>query len=190
MLLFGHAGITLGAAALAARAASKRGTDRSEKTSWFAPLARYVDIRLLVIGSLLPDIIDKPVGQYFFRETFFNGRIFAHTLFLLVLITAAGYYLYRRRKQLWLLTLAAGTFTHLVFDEMWQVPGTLFWPLMGFHFAKHDLTDWFPNILKALLSSPYIYISEAIGLAIVIWFAVWVILQKKVGAFIRHGKIY
>lgn len=189
MLIFGHAGITFGAAALAARAVSKRKSDRAEKESWFAPLTRYVDIRLLIIGSLLPDIIDKPIGQYFFRETFYNGRIFAHTLLFLVLIATAGYYLYRSHGRLWLLTLAAGTFMHLALDEMWQVPGTFFWPLMGLEFDRYELANWFANLLMALLSSPYIYISEAIGLAIFIWFGVWVISQKKVRALIRHGKI-
>jgi hypothetical protein len=189
MLLFGHAGITLGAAALVARMASERKTVGEEKSP-FAPLARYVDIRLLMIGSMLPDIIDKPVGQYFFRETFYNGRIFAHTLLFLVLITETGYYLFKRRKQLWMLTMAAGAIMHVALDEMWQVPGTLFWPFLGFHFARYELSGWLANIFKALLSAPYIYTSEAIGLAILIWFGVWVISRKKVGAFIRHGKIY
>jgi inner membrane protein len=190
MLLFGHVGITLGAAALAARSVDGRKSEESQKTSWFAPLSRYVDIRLLIIGSMLPDIIDKPIGIFFFGETFSNGRIFTHTLLFLALITAAGYYLYQRRKQNWLITLAAGDFMHLALDEMWQVPGTFFWPLMGFHFAQYDLSGWAANIIQALLSSPYIYISETIGLAILIWFGVWLILQKKVRAFIRHGKIY
>ena len=189
MLLLGHAGITLGAAALAASAVSHRNTSELQKASFFAPLTRYVDIRLLIIGSLLPDIIDKPIGEFIFRGTFHNGRIFAHTLLFLILITVAGYYLYKRHKKLWLLTLAASAFMHVALDEMWQVPGTLFWPLLGFHFARYELANWLANILKALLSNPYVYISEAIGLAIVIWFGVWVISQKKVGAFLRHGKI-
>jgi inner membrane protein len=189
MLIFGHTGITLGAAALAAHAVNTRKAGQAPDKSWFAPLSRYVDIRLLVIGSLLPDIIDKPLGQYFCRETFNNGRIFAHTLLFLVLITAAGYYLYQRQRRPWLLTLAAGVFTHLAFDEMWQVPATLFWPVLGLTFPKYDLTGWATNIFKALLSNPYIYVSEAIGLAIIIWLAAGIVSRKKVGAFIRYGKI-
>jgi hypothetical protein len=138
---------------------------------------------------MLPDIIDKPVGQFIFGETFNNGRIFAHTLLFLVLISAIGYYLYKRQKQLWMITLAAGTFMHIALDEMWQVPGTFFWPLLGFKFARYELTDWFNNLLKALLSSPYVYISEAIGLAIIIWFGVEIVCRKKLWAFLRHGKM-
>ncbi len=189
MLLLGHAGITLGAAALAARAVNNRKAEQSPDKSWFVLLSRYVDIRLLVIGSLLPDIIDKPIGQYFFRETFNNGRIFAHTLLFLVLITAAGGYLYQRRRSRWMLTLAAGVFTHLAFDEIWQVPATIFWPVLGFSFPTYDLTGWATNIFQALISNPYIYVSESIGLTITIWLAATVVSRKKVGAFIRRGKI-
>jgi hypothetical protein len=65
----------------------------------------------------------------------------------------------------------------------------LFWPLMGFNFPQLELNEWIANMLQALFSSPYIYISETVGLAILIWFGVWVIRQKKVGVIIRRGKI-
>jgi inner membrane protein len=190
MLIFGHTGFTLGVAALAARAVAGRKEGREEKRSFFSPLARYVDIRVLLVGSLLPDIIDKPIGEFFFRSTFHNGRIFAHTLLFLVLIAAAGYYLYRRRGHTWLITLAAGDFMHLALDEMWQVPGTFFWPLLGLHFPRYELADWFGTLLQGLLSEPYIYVSETIGLAVVIWFGAWLIARGKVREFIRHGRLY
>ena len=189
MLIFGHAGIALGAAAVAARVVRRHQAGAPLKEPFFAPLAGWLDIRLLVVGSLLPDIIDKPIGQYFFNDFFNNGRIFAHTLLFFVLVAAAGYLLYKSRRQIWLITLAAGVFMHLALDDMWQVPGTFFWPLMGWRFAGYELTGWFSSLLKALLSEPYIYISEAVGLAVVIWFAAGLFSQKKVLAFIRRGKV-
>lgn len=189
MLFFGHAGITLGAAALAARALKNREANYSGKKSLFAPVTRYLDIRLLLIGSLLPDIIDKPVGQYLFRETFNNGRIFSHTLLFLLLISAAGYLIYKRRKRIWLLTLAAGVFTHIILDEIWNTPETFFWPLMGFTFPQYELEGWGTHLLDVLLSSPYIYISEAVGLAVCIWFAIWLLVRKRFVTFIWRGRI-
>src|SRR3972149_396130 len=58
-------------------------------TLWQRVLActRKLDYRLIVVAAMLPDIIDKPVGQVFFREFFSYGRIFAHTLLFLILIS-------------------------------------------------------------------------------------------------------
>jgi len=187
MLIFGHAGITLGAATLIAGAATRGQTDT--RRSWFASLSRRIDIRVLLVGSLLPDIIDKPVGQYFFRETFSNGRIFSHTLLFLIVLAGIGFYLFKRHRQVWMLTLAAGTFIHLILDQMWALPGTLFWPLLGFTFEKVELTDWFSNIFTVLFSSPARYLPELIGLAIVVWFGLVLVFRKRVSVFIRYGRV-
>ena len=189
MLILGHTGITLGAATLIAGAVNSRQAAETAGISWFASLSRYVDIRLLLVGSLLPDIIDKPLGQYFFRETFDNGRIFSHTLLFIILISAVGFFLYKRRRQVWMLALAAGSFLHLVLDEIWNTTATLFWPLMGFTFEKIELTGWASNILRSLLSEPAVYIPEAIGLAILLWFGLTLAARKKAGAFIKYGEI-
>lgn len=179
----------MGAAALAARALTRRNTGFFPGDSWFARLSRYLDIRLLVIGSLLPDLIDKPVGLCLFRQTFENGRIYSHTLLFLILISAAGLILKLRFGQRWMLALAAGVFTHLIFDEMWMQPGTLFWPFSGWGFEQIVLTGGFiGNMFSAMFTEPKIIITEAIGLFILLWFSVTLLLKKKVLAFIRKGK--
>jgi inner membrane protein len=137
---------------------------------------------------LLPDIVDKLVGQFFFRETFSNGRIFSHTLVFLALITTAGLYLHRRGGKTWLLVLSFGTFTHLVFDQMWRAPHTLLWPVYGFVFEKVDLTNWVPRMLHALFTDPQIYLPELAGATILIWFAQSLVRRRRVLAFLKYGK--
>src|SRR3989304_5302191 len=132
MLLFGHVGITLGAAAIAAGIGARKTS--APPASWVIKLSFYLDIRFLLIGSLLPDIIDKPVGRYLFLGTYNNGRIFAHTLVFLLVLVAAGLILLKTRRSTWMLALAAGTFAHLALDEMWFSPVTLFWPVLGWQF--------------------------------------------------------
>ncbi len=39
----------------------------------------------MLIGSMLPDIIDKPLGGLICKETLGNGRTYAHTLLFLLL---------------------------------------------------------------------------------------------------------
>ena len=154
MLIFGHTVITLAAAVLLNGALAKRYTlptrrdelsgnpppspenfsrqgRSSSVVSWLTSFAYRVDIRLLLIGSLLPDIVDKPLGLFLLRDTFASGRIFCHTLLFLIVITLVGLYLYRSRKKTWLLVLSFGTFTHLILDAMWRTPRTFHWPLYG-----------------------------------------------------------
>jgi inner membrane protein len=182
MLLFGHLGITLGAADIVADAVKR-------KSTWFAALSRYLDIRWLAVGSLLPDIIDKPVGQLIFKDTFNNGRIFSHTLFFLIVITAVGFYLFKKYRQTWMIAFAAGTLAHLMLDEMWQMPQTLFWPLLGFSFPSVDLEGWASNIWKLLFSDPHYYVPEIVGLAVLLVFGIWLVKKKKLVSFLIRGKV-
>jgi len=212
MLIFGHTGVTLGAAVLLDGILTKRHSLSSEekklreynehsagalpaqdcfsgnRTSWFISLVNHIDVRLLLIGSLLPDIIDKPVGHLFFKATFSTGRIFSHTLLFLIVITLFALYLYRSRGKRWLLALSLGTFAHLMEDQMWLEPQTLLWPLHSFAFERIDLTYWVPGIIHALMTNPAVYIPELIGVSILIWFAVVLVQNRRVYAFARRGK--
>jgi membrane-bound metal-dependent hydrolase YbcI (DUF457 family) len=154
-------------------------------------LAGRIDIRILLIGSLLPDIIDKPIGRFFFREIFHNGRIFSHTLLFLIIITAGGVILYRTSKKTWLMALACGTFTHLIFDGMWMSPHTLLWPLYGFSFGKHPVSvwSWIASVLHQVAANPWALIPETAGIIIIAWFAWQLARRKKLLAFLRYGRV-
>jgi inner membrane protein len=182
MLLFAHPGIALGAATIIADAVNR-------KPSWFASLSHYLDIRWLLVGSLIPDIIDKLVGQYIFRDTFNNGRIFAHTLLFLIVISAVGIFLYKKQRRTWMLAIAAGTFTHLILDEMWQTPVTLFWPLLGFSFPTIELEGWARSIWETLFSDPHVYVPEIVGLVILLVLGIYLIKRRGLGAFLKSGKV-
>jgi hypothetical protein len=123
MVFFAHIGITLGAAVLLCNAPSWSYSRRKlpqpceatgttsfsqpdcaidgadNNLSWFNSLARQMDYRLIIVGAILPDIIDKPIGMLLFRNFFSNGRIFCHTLLFLVILTAAAVYLYRKKGK-------------------------------------------------------------------------------------------
>ena len=110
MLLFAHLGLTLAAGRLVRRAGPS-----------FEPSMAF-----LALGSMLPDIIDKPLGWAIYG-TPGMGRIYAHTLlFLLVLISIS--ILARSRETA---SLSGGVASHLILDSMWLRPATLFWPHWG-----------------------------------------------------------
>ena len=146
------------------------------------------DARFVLLGSILPDVIDKPVGLFFFRDIFSNGRIFSHTLIFVVLLSLVGLALYRTKRKQWGIVVAFGVFIHLLLDQMWLNPQTLLWPIYGFTFERADLTNWAQNILSSLLSHPAVYVPEIAGGAILFIFMVRLIRNKEVRRFFRYGE--
>ena len=104
MLLFAHLGLTLAA----------------------GRLMRWVDLAFLALGSMLPDIIDKPLGILVFG-TAEQGRTFSHTLLFLMVLATLAIYL----KNVRLAPVSVGVLAHLMLDSMWKSPAILFWPLLG-----------------------------------------------------------
>lgn len=122
MLLFGHIGVTLGIFLI---------------LGFFIPqLGIFIDPAYLVIGSLLPDLIDKPLGTLIFPAALANGRTITHTLLFSFALFLTGLYLYWKTGDVRVFTLASGTFFHLLEDRMWKAPRTLLWPLIGWRFRK------------------------------------------------------
>ena len=179
MLLLAHTGITLGAALVIDRALSRN--------SWFDSLRERLDLRLLLIGSLLPDIIDKPTA-FLFRSIFSYGRTVAHTLLFLLIITLAGVYLCRRGK-LWLIILSSGTFMHLILDQMWLWPEVLLWPLYGFAFPSIDPVDSMLKMFGHLFTVPGVYLPEILGLLILGYFGVVLNLGRGWRSFLYSGRV-
>ena len=149
------------------------------------------DIRFILVGSLLPDIIDKPLGMVLLRGTLSNGRIFSHTLVFLAAVGASGLFVYRRYSRTWLLALTLGTFAHLVLDSMWRSPRTLLWPAFGLGFDRMDpdLGEWMQGMWRSLVTNPAVYIPEIIGLIVLAWFGWNLVRQGKIWAFIRRGPV-
>ena len=135
MLLFAHTGIAGGGAWVLQRSGRfLNGTPkgRREKVSTSthgksAPaLGRGIDYRLLILGALLPDIIDKPLGIYFLPDQLGTGRVYSHTLLFLIAIVLSGLAWYLLKRSTAMLMVAAGIFSHLAADQVWANPKTLF----------------------------------------------------------------
>jgi inner membrane protein len=201
VFVFAHTGITLGAAALLNGLRGSRPENEATETdecavptesksrsvgTWFVSVGQRIDLRVLLIGSLLPDIVDKPAGLFVFGTIW--CRLFCHSLLFLAVVAGAGFCLYACRHKNWLLVLAFGVFMHLVLDEMWLDTHTLLWPIQGFSFPtvyRPDLEQGVPaeqDMAKAL-------ISELVGLVVLGWFAWLLVRRGKLYAFIRHGQV-
>lgn len=196
MLPFAHMGITFGAAWLLKGGLSRQRAATNVVGGHAAEVspepasknrARF-DYRWVLVGSILPDIIDKPIGVYLFRDTFNSGRIFCHSLLFLILISLGGLYLYKWRKRLWLLLLAFGSGIHLILDLMWQEPESLLWPFYGWSFAEAELENWISGIVQTFRSDPAVYVPEIVGGAILVLALAVLVWRRRVYAFFRYGQ--
>jgi hypothetical protein len=174
MIFFGHIGITLLLAFLI-----------------FMFLKEKIDYRFLLVGAILPDLIDKPLGQYIFFDTFHNGRIFAHTILFVLLLVTVAVFLERKYRFTGVSVLALGAIAHIAEDEIWRTPGTALWPLLGWQFPKLDMLDYAGYIWDVLLHEPRAYVPEIVGLVIIAGF-VWrfeLYRPERVKAFLKTGRL-
>lgn len=166
MLLLGHIGCAL--------AATKTGEAAYRKTAGrgLDAAAKLMDYRLLVIGSVLPDMIDKPLALLVLPEVVATTRIFAHTL-LFPLLLFVVWRLGSGRRLNFVLPLAIGSALHLLLDGMFTMPTTLLWPFTGWNFVEGGHTDLFSS-----LSIPWV----------LPWNVGWLLFSEFLGGlFIVHN---
>ncbi|HII93550.1 MAG TPA: metal-dependent hydrolase [Methanosarcina sp.] len=170
MLLFGHIGVTLGI---------------FFGLGIFVPRIRtIIDPRYLAIGALLPDLIDKPLGRVIFASTFENGRIIGHTLLSSFVLFLIGLYLYNKKRDIKVLSLASGSFFHLMEDQMWAKPATLFWPFLGLSFPKDhsDYTgiEYLSNMLEKSFELEFsrAFIPEITGMVVIVILTLYWLIKR------------
>ena len=204
MLLFAHTGLTLGVIGLSCRVFSKLSSHRGRKvkpipspvlslssTNSDPPVDSrkwQVDYRFILLGSMFPDIVDKPLGMLIFAGSIANGRVYTHTLIVNITLVLIGIYLIKRKKPNFFLFSISSCF-HLVLDEMWLTPKTLFWPFLGWGFPRENLSCWWENIFQALFTNPWVYVPEIIGALIITVFGLILIKRRMLGKFLSQGII-
>lgn len=147
MFVLGHVGLAAGGAALLAGASRRR---------------VRVDYPFLVLGALLPDLIDKPLGVYLLADILGSGRTFGHSLLFLGILAVAALAT-RSRPRAAFAWIAFGCAAHLVLDRLWREPEVLLWPLLGVRVEAGGTDRWTGQMLELLLSDPYVYVSEVVG---------------------------
>jgi membrane-bound metal-dependent hydrolase YbcI (DUF457 family) len=175
MLFFGHTGITLTTFYAMERFMVNHGKR----------IASRIDYRLVLVGSVLPDLIDKPLG-ILFPNVLGNGRDYVHTLLFLALITGLGLLLWRKRRRPGVLVLAGGCFVHLILDSMWTQPAVLLWPFYGHAFPAGTPSLWSDFWIRAILTKPVIYISELYGIMLFGWLIIF--RRGLLARMIRTGR--
>lgn len=148
-----------------------------------------VDYRVVAVASLLPDLIDKPVGRLIFKARFDSGRIYAHTLLFNLLLFCVLFFMRGRAKRSFVL-VPLSSLLHLAEDGVWSKAEVFWWPLHGTDFPRQPV----PGGAFAFLSptsNPGALWQEAVGLAFILWlFASHGMLSRSgLREFLRTGML-
>ena len=129
-----------------------------------------IDYRFILIGAVLPDLIDGVLGLFLFDGS--SGRWIAHSLLLDVAVTVAIILFLRGdTRQRWF-GIGVGWLLHLVCDGMWDAPKTFFWPVAGTDFSSTPREPYSWDLFAHPLAHWTTWGAELIGLGILAWF--WV----------------
>jgi len=178
MFLLAHLGFTAAPGAVAAR--------------WWGESRGFAgkapDLRWLLAGSMLPDVVDKTVGQVLFKPYFENGRIFCHTFIFALLMFVAGTYQVRRKGDSRIILLACGVAGHLVLDRIWIEPTTAFWPALG-PFVRYPSLQTLMEQIAEALGDPIFWTTEIGGVLLLVLALRYLGIRKKddLKAFLLHG---
>ena len=145
---------------------------------------RERDAAVVAAATLLPDVIDKPLGWWL--AVLPGGRTFGHSLLVAVpaiaLVALVGWYLHANRSAF---GFAVGYLSHLVGDVVYPLVvkgelrmGFLLWPLTGSD-AEAPVAPWghltellvdFTAFLATPMGTLYLVVE---GLLVVTAFVVW-----------------
>ncbi|MFN2610436.1 MAG: metal-dependent hydrolase [Actinomycetota bacterium] len=140
---------------------------------------RRIDYRVVMLGSLLPDLIDKPIGRIFFAGRFQASRLYGHTfLFVVVLVLGIQFLLRGETARRWFI-LPIAALLHLALDAMWSHPITLFWPLFGTRFPAEPTDSYWLEALTRPVQHPAIAVQELVGLALLVYMIAGYGLHKR-----------
>jgi hypothetical protein len=119
MLLLGHLGTTVCAVNIIEKLVRNIRKDK---------LKLSIDYRFIMIGSMLPDIIDKPLILLTASEPVGVAKFIAHSsVFIIVLLLIGGGYnlIYKRQG---IILMACAGIAHMLEDSIWRFPQSFFWP--------------------------------------------------------------
>lgn len=119
---------------------------------WYVFTDPRFDYRLLLVGALLPDIIDLPIGQARWAHSL---TVAVGALALVMLVTAG-----RKPIRRFLLGAPIGMLLHLVWDGAFSSTKVFWWPFSG---------SWGHTDVPSLQRGVWNVVMEAIGAGILVW---------------------
>jgi hypothetical protein len=148
-----------------------------------SPFSKGLSQRMIIIGAILPDLIDKPL---YYGLSFLTGRkgdelglisgtrTFGHTALFLLILTSISFIKHSRV----LAAISMGIATHLLLDgfgdhlgahsnSIQTTASALLWPLSGWKFPAIPYEDIATHLSSVI--QPYVFWGEVIGGSLLLW---------------------
>ncbi|WP_093795998.1 metal-dependent hydrolase [Sporomusa acidovorans] len=143
---------------------------------------------MCLVGSLLPDLIDKPVGILSAGNHIFI-KSFGHSLFFLVLLYNISKLLRNNRHRSLCLTLWIGSILHDLFDLMWHFPKVLFWPVPLPNLPEEPYGPWGQTIYFGEFHFQLLLVLEFVGGFILLVTFIKLLFENRIKHFLKTGEI-
>jgi hypothetical protein len=155
------------------------------------PKLARLDYRLLALGALLPDIIDKPLAILVFIDAP-TSQLVAHSLlFNLALLIAALFWW--RVAVPYVLAFNA----HLLADRMWHHTETFWWPIFGWRtfweYKPMNTAEEMFNVYVDIIGRyPQVWALELLALLVLGWFIIRhrLYLWPRLKIFLATGRVW
>ena len=136
-----------------------------------------IDYRAVAFGSLLPDLVDKPLIWFILRDSDFGGHHAGHSLLFSLAVLALGLAAAARGDNRALL-IAFGAVTHVAYDSLTHVPWSLLYPFVELDVPHNGI------LLRA---------ANIAGEAVVLFALVFLLGRpwgrERMSQFIREGRL-
>jgi membrane-bound metal-dependent hydrolase YbcI (DUF457 family) len=108
---------------------------------------------LCIIGSIIPDLIDKPLGLLF-PSVLGGGRTLFHALVIILILLLFTFIFIQLKDRLLAAGVACALLLHQVLDEMWLEPENWFFPLLG-PFTGYMIPDYISSYFWYEITNPF-----------------------------------
>ena len=150
---------------------------------------RRMDYRILIVASLLPDLIDKPLARFLESSLTYESRAFGHTLVFLGIIGVLAIIQRLGRKNCWLFPVFLGVLFHDTFDVMWLHREIFLWPMEGWQFSKPMDEAWQGWVQFGGYKIKKLDFIDNISVLFILFFFMKIALGRTIMEFVKKGKL-
>lgn len=132
---------------------------------------RRIDYRYILIGAILPDIVDAGLIGTSVAESE-SGRGPAHSITAVIVVALVIMLGMRGELRQAVFGIAVGWLLHLVGDAVWSAPRTFLWPAFGSGFESSPAEPYSWSLFTDPLGHLGVWAGEVAGVLALAWF--WV----------------